>query len=155
LNWNISNIRYNLINLPSQITFSDGNTIDYEYGSDGRKLCTVHQTGSTILTDDYYPFGATFTTSTGVQPYKYNGRELERKRKGGLDWYDYGARQYDAMLGRWNVVDPMGENFYFASMYNYCKNNPVNRIDIGGKWAVAVHVNENRKKWLCFFSCNG
>ena len=39
--------------MPSLITFGDGNTIDYEYGSDGRKLRTVHQTGNTILTTDY------------------------------------------------------------------------------------------------------
>ena len=38
----------------------------------------------------YYPFGGILASSTpSVQPYKYNGKELDRK--GGLDWYDYGG----------------------------------------------------------------
>ncbi|MDC2276332.1 hypothetical protein PO118_03040, partial [Bacteroides thetaiotaomicron] len=41
---------------------------------------------------------------------KYNGKELDRKN--GLDWYDYGARMYDAALGRWHAVDPMSEKYY-------------------------------------------
>ena len=185
LNKNISNIRYNLINLPSQITFSDGNTIDYEYGSDGRKLRTVHQTGNTILTtdycgnaiyengslkllltetgyvsfpdkkfhfylkdhqgnvrvvadkdgkleetNDYYPFGGTFTTSTSVQPYKYNGKELDRVS--GLNLYDYGARYYDATIGRWCMVDSLSEKYYSFNSYNYCGNNPARYVDPDG-----------------------
>ena len=185
LNKNISNIRYNLINLPSQITFGDGNTIDYEYGSDGRKLRTVHQTGNTILTtdycgnaiyengslkllltetgyvsfpdkkfhfylkdhqgnvrvvadkdgkleetNDYYPFGGTFTTSTSVQSYKYNGKELDRKN--GLDWYDYGARMYDVAIGRFVTTDIMEEKYYSISPYVYVVNNPLKYIDLRG-----------------------
>ncbi|MCS2713276.1 RHS repeat domain-containing protein [Bacteroides thetaiotaomicron] len=185
LNKNISNIRYNLINLPSQITFGDGNTIDYEYGSDGRKLRTVHQTGNTILTtdycgnaiyengslkllltetgyvsfpdkkfhfylkdhqgnvrvvadkdgkleetNDYYPFGGTFTTSTSVQPYKYNGKELDRVS--GLNLYDYGARYYDATIGRWCMVDSLSEKYYSFNSYNYCGNNPARYVDPDG-----------------------
>ena len=185
LNKNISNIRYNLINLPSQITFSDGNTIDYEYGSDRRKLRTVHQTGNTILTtdycgnaiyengslkllltetgyvsfpdkkfhfylkdhqgnvrvvadkdgkleetNDYYPFGGTFTTSTSVQPYKYNGKELDRVS--GLNLYDYGARYYDATIGRWCMVDSLSEKYYSFNSYNYCGNNPARYVDPDG-----------------------
>lgn len=31
-------IQYNLLNLPSQVKFSDGSTITYTYGADGVKL---------------------------------------------------------------------------------------------------------------------
>ena len=48
---------------------------------------------------------------------KYNGKELDRKN--GLDWYDYGARMYDAALGRWHAVDPMSEKYYSISSYVY------------------------------------
>ena len=85
----------------------------------------------------YYPFGGTFASTSSVQPYKYNGKELDRK--GGLDWYDYGARHYDAALGRWHVVDPMAEKYFGWSPYNYCANNSINCIDPDGKKIIFVN----------------
>ena len=103
----------------------------------------VDEDGEIEERNDYYPFGGLMASSTNsVQDYKYNGKELDRK--GRLNWYDYGARQYDASLGRWHVVDPMAEVSYCVSPYNYCKNSPVNRVDIGGKWDVTVHVHKDR-----------
>ena len=82
----------------------------------------MSQNGTVEEVNHYYPFGGTFASTASVQDYKYNGKELDRK--GGLDWYDYGARRYDAALGRWNAVDPMAEKYYGWSPYNYCLNNP-------------------------------
>ena len=65
-----------------------------------------------------------------MQPYKYNGKELDTKK--GLNWYDYGARHYDATLGRWFAVDPLAEKYYSASAYSYCLNNPVKYVDPDG-----------------------
>lgn len=84
----------------------------------------------------YYPFGGTFASTSSVQPYKYNGKELDRK--GGLDWYDYGARMYDAALGRWHVVDPMADKDYSWSVYVYCQNNTIKYIDPDGKQVIPV-----------------
>jgi len=59
----------------------------------------------------------------GVSHYQYNGKELNEDF--GLDWYDYGARWYDASIGRWNAVDPLAENYYPFTGYNYTSNNPI------------------------------
>lgn len=98
----------------------------------GNNRVVADEDGIVEEVNDYYPFGGLMASSVGdVQPYKYNGKELNRK--GGLDWYDYGARMYDAALGRWHTVDPSCEKYYNWSPYTYCKNNPVLRIDLDGK----------------------
>ena len=187
LNKKITGIQYNILNLPSHITFADGNSIEYEYAADGRKVRTTHtisnnvtstvycgnaiyengtlkmllnesgyysfqdnkfhfyikdhqgnvrvvadETGKVDEVNDYYPFGGLMSNvCNNVQPYKYNGKELDRKN--GLDWYDYGARYYDAAIGRWCVVDPSSEKYYNWNPYTYCKSNPILRIDLDGK----------------------
>lgn len=107
----------------------------------GNNRVVISQGGSAEETNQYYPFGGVFA-STNTQPYKYNGKELDTKK--GLNWYDYGARHYDAALGRWHVMDPSTEKYFQYSPYNYCKNNPVLRIDIDGKDDYTV----NTKGWV-------
>ena len=64
----------------------------------GNNRVVVDEEGTVEEVNHYYPFGGVFSSTGDAQPYKYNGKELDRK--GGLDWYDYGARMYDAALGR-------------------------------------------------------
>jgi hypothetical protein len=47
--------------------------------------------------------------------------------------YDYGARWYDAALGRWGAVDPLAERYYNYSGFSYVVNSPINGIDPDGK----------------------
>ena len=58
----------------------------------GNNRVVVSSGGTVEEVNHYYPFGGVFA-STSVQPYKYNGKELDTKK--GLNWYDYGARHYD------------------------------------------------------------
>jgi len=98
----------------------------------------INSSGTVQETKHYYPFGGIFSTSTNVQPYKYNGKELDTKK--GLNLYDYGARHYDAALGRWHVVDPMAEKMGAWSPYGYCFNNPMKFVDEEGElpWLAAL-----------------
>ena len=50
----------------------------------------------------------------------------------GLDTYDYGGRQYDPILDRWDRMDPLCEKFYSVSPYAYCGGNPIKYIDPNG-----------------------
>ena len=63
----------------------------------------------------------------------------------GLNTYDYGARQYDPILARWDRVDPLAEKYYPFTPYAYCAGDPVNKFDPDGKksyliiWASDSH----------------
>ncbi len=59
--------------------------------------------------------------------YLYNYKELNADHD--LKWYDYGARFYDAVIGRWHVVDPMGEKAPSWTSYRYAYNNPTRITD--------------------------
>ena len=87
------------------VSLSDSRYHYYLQDHQGNNRVVVSQNGTVEEVNQYYPFGGTFASTSSVQPYKYNGKELDRK--GGLDWYDYGARHYDAALGRWHAVDPV------------------------------------------------
>ncbi|MGB7499706.1 MAG: RHS repeat-associated core domain-containing protein, partial [Moheibacter sp.] len=66
--------------------------------------------------------------------YKYNGKEFQDELN--LNWYDYGARNYDPALGRWMNMDPLAEVYFESSPYNYVANNPTNSFDPNGMWIV-------------------
>jgi RHS repeat-associated protein len=221
LHKNVSTITYNYLNLPTVITFTTGNTIEFLYDASGAKLRKTVKVGATVqYIQDYLPSSIEYRqTGTGVKrvesvfhaegryyntnvdasntlawrkeynfkdhlgntrlvftdrnangvvditgtastsdvlqenhyysfglafegawlqndatardnKYQYNGKELNDDF--GLNWNDYGARWYDAGLGRFTAVDRFTEKYFIFSSYQYAANNPISFIDING-----------------------
>lgn len=122
------------------VTLSDNKYHYYLKDHQGNHRVVINQSGTVEETNHYYPFGGVFASTSNTQPYKYNGKEYDSKK--GLNWYDYGARHYDAALGRCHTNDRFAEKYYSMSPYQYGANNPVNNIDVNGD-TIVVNPNPN------------
>jgi RHS repeat-associated protein len=121
--------------------------LSYAQDPDTQQLKIVEQ-------NHYYPFGLRHTNYSGGKmqvvkeqelkrmaptpeellsyKYKYNGKEWQDEL--GLNMYDYGARNYDAAIGRWMNVDPLAEQGRRWSPFCYAMDNPIYFIDPDGMW---------------------
>ena len=128
----------------------------YYYNQDhlGNNREVVDIKGRIHQVTNYYPFGAPYADENAIkgeslQPYKYNGKELDLMH--GLNTYDYGARQYDPILLKWDRVDQLAEDNTNVSPYMYCAGNPVNLIDPDGRdWYSSldsIGINNGQTIW--------
>ena len=144
------------------VNLSDGKYYYYLKDHQGNNRVVIKEDGEVKETNHYYPFGGVFASTGNVQPYKYNGKELDTKK--GLNWYDYGARHYDATLGRFMTQDRFSEKYFTLSPYQYGADNPISNIDADGDSIVVLNhgeglhmgmlIQNETGKWS-YFSVNG
>jgi RHS repeat-associated protein len=108
-----------------------------------RRVVMEEDTGTlaTLQQNHYYPFGMlipSLSTSNTIgalkdNRYLYNGKEFNDDSE--LNWHDYGARFYDAQIGRWHSVDPLAEHpkQIPKSPYAAMWNNPIRYYDPDGR----------------------
>ena len=106
----------------------------------GSVRATVDQTGAVVGYDDYDPWGyilegrtqpTEWSVTQGVAENKFTGKERDEEHS--LNWDFFGARYYDAEIGRWMSVDPLANIAPELSPYQYSRNNPVLLFDPDGK----------------------
>jgi len=105
--------------------------------------------GSTAVTSGaqsgnikYFPYGATRSGAVSTA-YKFTGQRLDDST--GL--YYYGARYYDAAIGRFVQADsivPQPGNPQALNRYSYVLNNPVRYTDPTGRWVFEQTPNDPR-----------
>jgi RHS repeat-associated protein len=96
---------------------------------------TIAVSTEVAQSNDPYPFGMnmaglTYPVGSPKNSYLYNGKELQDEL--GLNWYDYGNRFYDPVIGRFTTQDRFSEKYASMTPYQYGANNPILFIDVNG-----------------------
>jgi RHS repeat-associated protein len=92
-------------------------------------------TGAIVQRMDYDAFGrVNLDTNPGFQPFGFAGGLYDRDTK----LTHFGAREYDAELGRWTTRDPIGFTGGDTNLYGYVFTDPVNMIDPAGLWGIGI-----------------
>jgi RHS repeat-associated protein len=111
----------------------DGKT--YRIVSDYRgsvRLVVEVATGDIAQRIDYDAFGrVTANSNPDFQPFGFAGGLYDADTK----LVRFGARDYDAEIGRWTNRDPILFSGGQANLYAYVGNDPINYVDPDGKWA--------------------
>ena len=123
---------------------------------------SISRTASMVIQETHYdPWGLELTgigfqySGIKANKYLYNGKELIEDK--GLQYYDYGARMYDPVLGRWSVVDPLGDHpkQLGMSLYSAFWNNPIRYNDPDGKCPECEENVNNPIDGLSYMSSGG
>jgi len=112
---------------------NDVETHRYYFTSDhlGSSNVITDTSGTPVQQIEYMPFGESYVDWRELSwntPYRFTGKEQDPET--GL--YYYGARYYDAKIGRFMSVDPLAEKYPGWSPYNYVLGNPISNIDPQG-----------------------
>jgi RHS repeat-associated protein len=93
------------------------------------RLVVKTNDGSIAQRIEYDEFGnVTGDTNPGFQPFGYAGGIYDADT--GL--VRFGARDYDAVTGRWTAKDPILFRSQETNLYTYVRNDPINRFDPKG-----------------------
>jgi len=123
----------------------------------GSVRVTVDQNGSVVSYDDYDPWGMvlegrSYNAGQSNDKYKFTGQE--RDIETGYDYF--GARYYDARIGRFFTIDPLAHSLALSSWspYHYSFNNPVRFKDPTGMMGEDPidHLNKLTNAVTSFFS---
>jgi len=108
------------------------NTFYFHKDHLGSTSVMTNNSGGVEETTQYEPFGSTREhTGTDMSGYKFTDQELDNE----TNLYNYDARLYDPVIGRFGTADSIIQNTYDPQKlnpYSYCRNNPLIYTDPTG-----------------------
>ena len=106
-----------IINIP--LTYS-GEYFYHLHDHLGNTRVIVDEDANVVESYNYYPFGMVMRSNISDNLgtiHKFTGKELDDEH--GLDWYYFGARFYDAEIGRFLGIDPYSDAYPSWTPYQY------------------------------------
>jgi len=114
-----------------RIAKKTGATVKYFHSDHlGSTRLVTDSSGQPTFESDYKPFGQE-ANATGTEKYAFTGQYNEAD----IGLYYFGARWYDASLGRFISEDPLKGSMISSQSQNpyvYCMNNPLRFVDPTG-----------------------
>ena len=83
-------------------------------------------------------------SAPGFQPFGYAGGEYDAT----TDLVRFGARDYDAEIGRWTAKDPIGFAAGDTNLYAYVGGDPIGLVDVTGLMVLAVYNHSHQFLWV-------
>ena len=142
----------------------NGNTYHYHKNLFGDVIGIYDSNINEIVTYEYDSWGAIVNTIDNsninlstINPFRYRSYYYDEETK----FYYLNSRYYNPKVGRFINADAYvstGQGTIGHNMYNYCGNNPVNRIENGYKWLESLKqfvqklVETSKRDWSKLFS---
>ncbi|NAS12392.1 DUF6443 domain-containing protein [Poritiphilus flavus] len=85
--------------------------------------------------NNYYPFGLKhkgYNTAQNGRDHKWEYLGQESQDEFGLNWVTFRYRNADPALGRFFGVDPISQEYFSISTYQFAHNNPVWKVELEG-----------------------
>ena len=101
------------------------------------RLVVDVNSGAVVQQIDYDEFGNVLLESNpDFQPFAYAGGLYDSQTR----LVRFGARDYDARIGRWTCKDPISFGGGQSNVYEYVINDPINKIDHKGKQGIGIEI---------------
>ena len=113
----------------------------------GSPVAATDEAGNVLWREDYAPYGRRLLKEDGGSDHPWYTGESNRlwytgkEEESALGIQYYGARWYDASIGRFLQVDPAGfdeGNIHSFNKYAYANNNPYRYVDPDGRVAIPL-----------------
>ena len=122
-----------------QSTLATAQTVYFHNDPAGSPLAATDAAGNLLWKESYRPYGAQMVKPATTNTQWFHGKKLDSDT--GLE--DFGARNYDPVLGRFLSVDPIefsDKNIHSFNKYAYGYNNPLKYKDPDGNLPILIPI---------------
>lgn len=127
--------------LDGTITTSSGGTLDWEAFWRDTTNCKVSRGTSVFCRQELVKRGIAYR-------FAFNGMEKDDEWSVEGGSYDFGARIYDARVGRFLAIDPKFSLAPHFSPFSFARNSPIINVDSKGEEAVAYIDSKDGKLYI-------
>lgn len=120
--------------LSTQGFVANAQTVYFHNDTGGSPIAATDEQGGLLWRESYRPYGERVLKPAAANSQWFHGKQEDPDT--GMS--DFGARNYDPVLGRFLSIDPVDfteSNIHSFNRYNYGNNNPLKYHDPDGRFA--------------------